>query len=216
MPFNFSQDFDWILAYTNVNDKNKVIGRTVERKYYETDDYDFLNISKPYARKFKKDDDLSGKLSAVISDFQIQDFLKTVLSEAKNMDGNSQIDEIFGRDEFDYAKPENLIKAILEVSTDDDDLILDFFLGSGTTCAVAHKMNRRYIGVDQMDYIERLAVTRLKKVIEGEQGGVSEKVDWQGGGSFVYCELAIYSFDGGERFEPDYVLFLHSPDMQRL
>lgn len=216
MPFNFSQDFDWILAYTNVNDKNKVIGRTVERKYYETDDYDFLNISKPYARKFKKDDDLSGKLSAVISDFQIQDFLKTVLSEAKNMDGNSQIDEIFGRDEFDYAKPENLIKAILEVSTGDDDLILDFFLGSGTTCAVAHKMNRRYIGVDQMDYIERLAVTRLKKVIEGEQGGVSEKVDWQGGGSFVYCELAIYSFDGGERFEPDYVLFLHSPDMQRL
>ena len=216
MPFNFSQDFDWILAYTNVNDKNKVIGRTVERKYYETDDYDFLNISKPYARKFKKDDDLSGKLSAVISDFQIQDFLKTVLSEAKNMDGNSQIDEIFGRDEFDYAKPENLIKAILEVSTDDDDLILDFFLGSGTTCAVAHKMNRRYIGVDQMDYIERLAVARLKKVIEGEQGGISEKVDWQGGGSFVYCELAIYSFDGGERFEPDYVLFLHSPDMQRL
>ncbi len=281
MPFNFSQDFDWILAYTNVNDKNKVIGRTVERKYYETDDYlggpwrladltkqttakerpnsyftmvdpktgkgypasekrtwnvtedtfqnyynkgeivfhddyDFLNISKPYARKFKKDDDLSGKLSAVISDFQIQDFLKTVLSEAKNMDGNSQIDEIFGRDEFDYAKPENLIKAILEVSTGDDDLILDFFLGSGTTCAVAHKMNRRYIGVDQMDYIERLAVTRLKKVIEGEQGGVSEKVDWQGGGSFVYCEHAIYSFDGGERFEPDYVLFLHSPDMQRL
>ncbi|HOE57388.1 MAG TPA: site-specific DNA-methyltransferase, partial [Bacillota bacterium] len=180
------------------------------------DDYDFLNISKPYARKFKKDDDLSGKLSAVISDFQIQDFLKTVLSEAKNMDGNSQIDEIFGRDEFDYAKPENLIKAILEVSTGDDDLILDFFLGSGTTCAVAHKMNRRYIGVDQMDYIERLAVTRLKKVIEGEQGGVSEKVDWQGGGSFVYCEHAIYSFDGGERFEPDYVLFLHSPDMQRL
>jgi len=216
VPFNFSQDFDWILAYTNVNDKNKVIGRTVERKYYETDDYDFLNISKPYARKFKKDDDLSGKLSAVISDFQIQDFLKTVLSEAKNMDGNSQIDEIFGRDEFDYAKPENLIKAILEVSTGDDDLILDFFLGSGTTCAVAHKMNRRYIGVDQMDYIERLAVTRLKKVIEGEQGGVSEKVDWQGGGSFVYCEHAIYSFDGGERFEPDYVLFLHSPDMQRL
>ncbi len=132
------------------------------------------------------------------------------------MDGNSQIDEIFGRDEFDYAKPENLIKAILEVSTGDDDLILDFFLGSGTTCAVAHKMNRRYIGVDQMDYIERLAVTRLKKVIEGEQGGVSEKVDWQGGGSFVYCEHAIYSFDGGERFEPDYVLFLHSPDMQRL
>ena len=79
------------------------------------------------------------------------------------MDGNSQIDELFGRDEFDYAKPENLIKAILEVCTSEKDLVLDFFLGSGTTAAVAHKMKRQYIGIDQMDYIERLAVTRLKK-----------------------------------------------------
>ena len=63
-------------------------------------------------------------------------------------------------------------------------------MGSGTTCAVAHKMNRRYIGVDQMDYINQLAVERLKKVIAGEQGGISQKIEWTGGGSFVYCELA--------------------------
>ena len=255
VPFNFSQDFDWILVYTNVQDSQKIVGRSVERKYYETPDfpgqpwrladltkqttakerpnsfftmidpktgkgypasekrtwnvsidtfqeyydkgeivfpgdYDFLNISKPYARKFKKNDDASGKLSSVISDFAMQDFLKAVLFESKNMDGNSQIDEMFGRDEFDYAKPENLIKSILEVATAENDLVLDFFLGSGTTCAVAHKMNRRYIGVDQMDYIEHLAVERLKKVIHGDQGGISEDVNWQGGGSFVYCELA--------------------------
>lgn len=255
VPFNFSQDFDWILVYTNVQDSQKIVGRSVERKYYETPDfpgqpwrladltkqttakerpnsfftmidpktgkgypasekrtwnvsidtfqeyydkgeivfpgdYDFLNISKPYARKFKKNDDASGKLSSVISDFAMQDFLKAVLFESKNMDGNSQIDEMFGRDEFDYAKPENLIKSILEVATAENDLVLDFFLGSGTTCAVAHKMNRRYIGVDQMDYIEHLAVERLKKVINGDQGGISEDVNWQGGGSFVYCELA--------------------------
>lgn len=102
----------------------------------------------------------------------------------------SQIDEMFGRNEFDYAKPENLIKSILEVATAENDLVLDFFLGSGTTCAVAHKMNRRYIGIDQMDYIEHLAVERLKKVINGDQGGISEDVNWQGGGSFVYCKLA--------------------------
>lgn len=255
VPFNFSQDFDWILVYTNVSDEEKVLGRKVERKYYETpdypgepwrladltsqqpaskrpnsyftmvdpktgkeypasekrtwaitkdtfeyyynigaivfpDDYEFLNISKPYARKFKSDDDKNGKLSSVISDFAIQDFMKSLLNDCKNMDGNSQIDGMFGRDKFDYAKPENLIKSILEVATEEGDLVLDFFLGSGTTCAVAHKMNRRYIGVDQMDYINQLAVERLKKVIAGEQGGISQKIEWTGGGSFVYCELA--------------------------
>lgn len=66
---------------------------------------------------------------------------------------------------------------------------MDFFLGSGTTAAVAHKMNRRYIGIEQMDYIETITVERLKKVIEGEQGGISKDVSWQGGGSFVYAEL---------------------------
>ena len=66
---------------------------------------------------------------------------------------------------------------------------MDFHLGSGTTCAVAHKMGRRYIGVEQMDYIEDITVERMKKVIDGEQGGISKSVDWQGGGSFVYCEL---------------------------
>ena len=77
--------------------------------------------------------------------------------------------------------------------TEDEDLVLDFHLGSGTTAAVAHKMNRQYIGVEQMDYIETVAVKRLKKVIEGEQGGISKSVNWQGGGSFVYLELKKYN-----------------------
>ncbi|NMA64841.1 MAG: site-specific DNA-methyltransferase, partial [Clostridiaceae bacterium] len=254
VPFNFSQDFDWLLVYTNVEDSEKVMGRQVERTYYESDDYpgqpwrladltsqrtakerpnsyftmvdprtgkeypaskkrtwaltkdtfdyyykkgaivfpddyDFLNISKPYARKFKTDDDASGKLSAVISDFQIIDFLKVLFSAAKNMDGNAEIDELLGRDEFDFAKPENLIKAILEVTTVEGDIVLDFLGGSGTTAAVSHKMGRQYILCEQMDYIENVTVERLRKVIDGEQGGVSQEVNWQGGGSFVYCEL---------------------------
>lgn len=86
-------------------------------------------------------------------------------------------------------KPEALIQRILSMVTNTNDIILDFHLGSGTTAAVAHKMGRRYIGVEQMDYIEDITVERLKKVIEGEQGGISKAVNWQGGGSFVYCEL---------------------------
>ncbi|WP_232258016.1 site-specific DNA-methyltransferase [Helicobacter pylori] len=86
-------------------------------------------------------------------------------------------------------KPERLIRDILEISTNENDLVLDFFAGSGTTCAVAHKMKRRYIGIEQMDYIETITKERLKKVIEGEQGGISKKCGFKGGGSFVYAEL---------------------------
>ncbi|GAA8275827.1 site-specific DNA-methyltransferase [Helicobacter pylori] len=86
-------------------------------------------------------------------------------------------------------KPEALISRILEISTNENDLVLDFFAGSGTTCAVAHKMKRRYIGIEQMDYIETITKERLKKVIEGEQGGISKKCGFKGGGSFVYAEL---------------------------
>ncbi|GAA7919255.1 site-specific DNA-methyltransferase [Helicobacter pylori] len=86
-------------------------------------------------------------------------------------------------------KPERLIRDILEISTQENDLVLDFFAGSGTTCAVAHKMKRRYIGIEQMDYIETITKERLKKVIEGEQGGISKKCGFKGGGSFVYAEL---------------------------
>ncbi len=255
VPFNFSQDFDWLLVYTNVDEKQAVMGRTVERKYYETDDYpgkpwrladltsqktaqerensfftmvdpktgkeyppsekrtwcvtkdtfqyhynrgyivfpddyDFLKISKPYGRKFKYEDDANGKLSSVISDCQIQQFLKSLLYDCKNEAGNDEIDKLFGRDEFGYAKPENLIKTIMEVTTQEGDLVMDFFSGSGTTAAVAHKMKRHYIGCEQIDNQIELNKNRLVQVIAGEQGGVSKAVGWQGGGSFVYCELA--------------------------
>ena len=86
-------------------------------------------------------------------------------------------------------KPEALIERIFSMVTNEGDIVLDYHLGSGTTCAVAHKMRRRYIGVEQMDYIEDITVERMKKVIEGEQTGISKTVDWQGGGSFIYCEL---------------------------
>ncbi|GAA8164369.1 site-specific DNA-methyltransferase [Helicobacter pylori] len=103
--------------------------------------------------------------------------------------GTEEVKQIFKTQVFDFPKPEALISRILEVSTNENDLVLDFFAGSGTTCAVAHKMKRRYIGIEQMDYIETITKERLKKVIEGEQGGISKKCDFKGGGSFVYAEL---------------------------
>ncbi|RIY31350.1 site-specific DNA-methyltransferase [Psittacicella melopsittaci] len=91
--------------------------------------------------------------------------------------------------DFSFPKPEALLHYIIDSCTQENDLILDFFLGSGTTASVAHKIGRRYIGIEQMDYITDVTVPRLQKVIEGEQGGISKDVNWQGGGSFVYCEL---------------------------
>ena len=90
---------------------------------------------------------------------------------------------------FATPKPERLIERVLTLGSNKGDLVLDFHLGSGTTAAVAHKMGRRYIGVEQMDYIQDITVERLKKVLEGEQGGISKAQNWHGGGSFVYCEL---------------------------
>lgn len=254
VPFNYSQDFDFLLAYSNVSDNNQVIGRSVDRQYYTSkdypnrpwrltdsttqrnyierpnsyftmidpktkkeypaskkrtwavtkdtfnhyydkgyivfpDDYDFLNITKPYIRKFKDEDQSSGKLSSVISDFAIKEFLQELVSNSTNKIGNDELVTLLEDESFSYPKPESLIKAIIEIATKENDIVLDFFMGSGTTQAVAHKMGRQYIGIEQMDYIETVSVPRLQKVIEGEQGGISKDINWQGGGSFVYAEL---------------------------
>lgn len=93
-------------------------------------------------------------------------------------------------DYFSYPKPETMAKIIIEHSTNENDLVLDFFAGSGTTMAVAHKMKRRCITIEQMDYIQTITKERIKKVIDGEQGGISKAVSWSGGGNVVYCELA--------------------------
>lgn len=86
-------------------------------------------------------------------------------------------------------KPEKLLQRVIASSTEENDIVLDFFGGSGSTAATAHKMNRQYITIEQMDYVEDKIVTRLRNVIEGDETGISKDVNWQGGGSFVYAEL---------------------------
>ena len=87
-------------------------------------------------------------------------------------------------------KPEKLLKQIMELTTEQGDIVLDFFLGCGTTAAVAHKMYRQYIGIEQLDYGKNDSVVRINNVIKGDTTGVSKALSWKGGGSFVYCELA--------------------------
>lgn len=103
-----------------------------------------------------------------------------------------------GQSPFATPKPERLIKRVLEIATDEGDLVLDSFLGSGTTAAVAHKMGRRWIGIEMGEHAKTHCAVRLKKVVDGEQGGISKSVKWQGGGGFRYYELgeAILKEDG--------------------
>lgn len=91
-------------------------------------------------------------------------------------------------------KPERLIQRLISMSTEKEtDIVMDFFLGSGTTAAVAHKMHRQYIGIEQLEYEENDSLVRLGNVIKGEKTGISREVGWKGGGNFVYCELMKYN-----------------------
>lgn len=91
---------------------------------------------------------------------------------------------------FKTPKPERVIKKIIDISTHEGDLVMDFFSGSGTTAAVAMKMKRKFIAIEQMDYIETFTLPRLIEVVKGDQGGISKDAKWAGGSEFVYCELA--------------------------
>jgi adenine-specific DNA-methyltransferase len=101
----------------------------------------------------------------------------------------------FGSEAFSTPKPERLITQILKIATNSNDMVLDSFLGSGTTAAVAHKMSRRYIGIEMGEHAKTHVIPRLEKVIEGEQGGISKAVDWQGGGGFSFYTLGSPVFD---------------------
>ncbi|WQV40001.1 site-specific DNA-methyltransferase [Helicobacter pylori] len=142
------------------------------------ENYSFVGVFKDRLRVFQKVRSNTTRAKSIFWD-------KSMITQK----GTEEVKQIFKTQIFDFPKPEALISRILEISTKENDLVLDFFAGSGTTCAVAHKMKRRYIGIEQMDYIETITKERLKKVIEGEQGGISKKCGFKGGGSFVYAEL---------------------------
>lgn len=117
-------------------------------------------------------------------------------------DAKKEVLALSSTDVFVTPKPERLIQRILHLSTNPGDLVLDSFLGSGTTAAVAHKMGRNWIGVEMGDHAVTHCAPRLIKVIEGEQGGISKAVNWQGGGGFSFYRLGEPVFDDEGRIRP--------------
>ena len=121
-----------------------------------------------------------------------------------NQEAKKEINVLFGADNpFDTPKPERLIQRVLQIATNPGDLVLDSFLGSGTTAAVAHKMGRRWIGIEMGAHAETHCAPRLKKVVEGEQGGISKAVGWAGGGGFRFFRLGEAVFDAYGAINPE-------------
>lgn len=162
-------------------------------KIIEYDDYLIFKNSNNKIRQFLRLSDAIGYTDDFDEEFRIRkirgDWWAGYYKDMGNV--NKQGDIIFKNGK----KPERLIKDILKISTNEGDLILDFFAGSGTTLSVAHKMKRQYIGIEQIERHFDICIERLKKVIEGEQGGISKKLDWTGGGEFICCDIATYNAD---------------------
>jgi len=110
-------------------------------------------------------------------------------------EAKKEVVAIFGSENFMTPKPERLLNRVVHIATKPGDLVLDSFLGSGTTAAVAHKMGRRYIGIEMGEHARTHCVPRLQKVIDGEQGGISETAGWTGGGGFRFYRLGPPVFD---------------------
>jgi len=123
-------------------------------------------------------------------------------TEAGNNDNaRREVLDLIEDEEFSTPKPERLLQRILQIGSTEGDLVLDFVAGSATTGAVSLKMNRQFILSEQMDYSESITLERIKKVIAGEQGGISKSVNWQGDGDFIYCELMKYNQAFMERIQ---------------
>lgn len=148
-----------------------------------------------------------------VTDGVISQTVWTYKEVGHNQDAKKENKNLFdGEAVFGTPKPEKLIQRIIQLSSEEGDTILDFFMGSGTTQAVAHKMKRKYIGIEQMEYIESVSVERMKKVIAGEQGGISEDMNWQGGGEFVYCELK----NNAQTFKDNIIAAQSTEDLSQL
>ncbi|MBC7548082.1 MAG: site-specific DNA-methyltransferase [Polaromonas sp.] len=112
-----------------------------------------------------------------------------------NQEAKKEITVLNSTDIFDTPKPERLLLRALSLATNPGDLVLDSFLGSGTTAAVAHKMGRRWIGIEMGEHARTHCLPRLEKVVAGEQGGISKTANWLGGGGFRFLTLGNAIFD---------------------
>lgn len=169
---NWIRNHDTILFYSKNPTNLNFIKHYIPRE-------EFKDIAKGNAERYPIEDVWNGNEYDDLNSIAIVSFSGETVSKMLNPD-----DEVKGQ------KSEKLIERIIKAHTVENDIVLDFFGGTGTTAAVAHKMNRRYILCEQLDKHIDIILRRMVKVISGEQSGVSKRNNWQGGGSFVYCELA--------------------------
>ena len=184
---SFEQRHDDILVYT------KDVNYTKFNSYFEPWKSPEEYVKK---RKQKARYDETGRMY-VLSDAGNGQRVRRYVDEA--MASGVVVDDVWNLDKINNSskeghnffgqKPESLLKRIIEAATDENDLVLDCFAGTGTTAAVALKLKRRFILTEQMNYVRNLTIPRLKDVLLGDQTGISKDVNWQGGGSFVYAEL---------------------------
>lgn len=183
------------LASLSGGTEKKVLNIIKNRENNFNNLYIYEYIPSQGKNKGKKISNLIIKNSAVLmlKDFSIKKEKQVIKQEhITNIFNNDWWQGISneGQVKFKNAKkPEKLIQTLISIATNENDIVLDFFMGSGTTQAVAMKMNRKFIGIEQMDYINTISIPRLQKVIDGEQSGISKEVNWTGGGSFIYVEL---------------------------
>ena len=168
---NWIRNHDSILFYSKNSKQLRFIKHYIDKS-------DFKDISNSKAERYPIEDVWNGNEYDDLNSIAIVSFSGETVS--KMLDKN---DEVKGQ------KSEKLIERIFKAHTKKGDLVLDFFLGSGTSAAVAQKMGLKYIGIEQLDKHLDISIRRMKKVLNGEQSGISKKNNWNGGGSFVYFEL---------------------------
>lgn len=172
---NWIRNHDTILFYSKDQQNLNFIKNYIPKS-------EFKSIANSDAKRYPIEDVWNGSEYDDLNSIAIVSFSGETVSKMLNYN-----DEVKGQ------KPEKLIERIIKAHTVENDIVLDFFGGTGTTAAVAHKLNRKYIVIEQLNKHINICFRRLKKVIEGEQSGISKRNNWQGGGSFTYLELKKYN-----------------------
>lgn len=180
---NWIRNHDTILFYSKNN-------HYLDFKKHYIPKSEFKSIANSNAERYPIEDVWNGNEYDDLNSIAIVSFSGETVSKMLNPE-----DEVKGQ------KSEKLIERIIKAHTDEGDIVLDFFGGTGTTAAVAHKLHRKYIVCEQLDKHIDIMLRRLEKVIDGEQSGISKRNNWQGGGSFVYCELAKLNQNFVEKIE---------------
>ena len=209
---NFQREVIWdisVLSGYKTLTKNWIRGHETILFYSKTSDFYFNKLTVPhnekYLARFDKTDENGEKYFDGRGERR---YLRDVIEKGKaigdvwsDIMSFQQLPTSKEKLDFDTQKTEALLERIISSATKEGDLVLDFFSGSGTTVSTAHKLKRRWIAIEQLENQINILHKRLTDVINGESSGISESVNWQGGGDFIYCELMRYNEAFMERIQ---------------